>query len=199
MKRKHTMTLIILMGFLILSLAAVSSITAFESQANECGTSGCHDTAGTLTLASNATTVNATTGTPFVLQIDAGNGAEWISMKAGWAENSNFTVSERHIEDESASDTNAVSGEISVMVTFTPISPGNFTIRIWTASGSDLASSIDVDVTVTGPPVTITTTTTPPDPSEGLYEIWVMLMWAAPVATAVILVILGYIAIRRNA
>ena len=197
MKRKHTMKLIIVMGFLILSLAAANSITAFESQVNECGSSGCHETAGVLTLASNSTTVTATTGIPFVLQIDAGNGVEWVSIKAGWANNSNFRISESHIEDDSTNDTNAASGEISVEVTFTPLSPGSLTIRIWTAAASDLASSIDVAVTVTGQ--TITTTTTPPDPSEGLYEIWTMLMWAAPVATAVILIILGYIAIRRNA
>ena len=196
MKRKHTMKLIIVMGFLILSLAAVGSITAFDDNTTECGS--CHTTAGVLTLTSNSTSVNATTGTPFVLQIDAGNGAEWVSIKAGWANNSNFTISESHIQDDvSTNDTNAADGEISVVVTFTPLSPGDLTIRIWTAAGSDLASSIDVDVTVTGQ--TITTTTTPPDPSEGLYEIWTMLMWAAPVATAVILIILGYIAIRRNA
>ncbi|MHA2359356.1 MAG: hypothetical protein ACXAB5_03720, partial [Candidatus Thorarchaeota archaeon] len=173
MKRKHTMKLIIVMGFLILSLAAVGSITAFEDQATECGS--CHETAGVLTLASNSTTVTATTGTPFLLEIDAGNGAEWVSITAGWAGNSDFAISESHIQDGATNDTNGAVGEISVAVTFTPLSPGSLTIRIWTASASDLASSIDVDVTVTGPTITITTTTTPPDPSEGLYEIWVML------------------------
>jgi hypothetical protein len=191
------MKFIIILSFLILTLAAVGSITAFESQTDECGTPGCHDTAGTLTLASNSTSVNATTGTPFVLQIDAGNGAEWIAIKTGWANNSDFTVSESLIEDDSTSDTNAAGGEISVEVTFTPLSPGSLTIRIWTASGSDLASSVDVDVTVAGE--TITTTTTPPDPGTELYEIWKMLMIVAPVATAVILIIFGYIAIKRGA
>ena len=197
MKRKQSVKLfIVMMGFLILSLAAAGSITAFPSQANECGSSGCHDTAGVLTLASNSTSVSATSGTPFTLQIDAGNGAQWVSIKPGWADNSNFTVSDSHVEDDSADDTNGASGEITVIVTFTPLSPGNLTIRVWTAAGSDLASSIDIDVEVTGQ--TITTVTPPPDPSEQLYEIWTILMMVAPIATGVLLAIFGYIAIKRN-
>jgi hypothetical protein len=194
------MKLVIVMSFLILGLAAVSSITAFESQAGECGTSGCHDTPAVLTLASNSTSVTTTTGTPFVLQIDAGNGAEWVSMKTGWADNSNFTISESHVEDDTTADTNAASGEITVEVTFTPLSPGNLTIRIWTAAGSDLATSLDIDVTVTGETITptFTTTTPPPDPSAELYDIWVQMMIWVPIASGIILLFLGYIAIRRN-
>ncbi|MFW9926071.1 MAG: hypothetical protein ACFFDM_04810 [Candidatus Thorarchaeota archaeon] len=197
MKRKQTMKLfIIMMGFLILIFAAAGSITAFDSQTSECGSSGCHDTAGVLTLASNSTSVSANTGTPFTLQIDAGNGAAWVSIKPGWADNSNFTVSESHVEDDSASDSNAVSGEITVIVTFTPLSPGNLTIRVWTAAGSDLASSIDIDVEVTGE--TVTTVTPPPNTGEQLYEIWTMLMMVAPIATGVLLAIFGYIALKRK-
>ncbi|MFW9794144.1 MAG: PPC domain-containing protein [Candidatus Thorarchaeota archaeon] len=197
MKRKHTLKFfIIIMSFLVLSLTALGSITAFPGQTDECGSSGCHDTAGTLTLGSNSTTVNATSGTPFTLQIDAGNGAMWVSIKPGWADNSNFTISDSHVEDGSADDANAAPGEITVVVTFTPLSPGNLTIRVWTAAGSDLASSIDIDVEVTGQ--AITTVTPPPDPSEQLYEIWIMLMIAAPVAAGVLLVIFGYIAIKRK-
>jgi len=202
MKRKHTMKLVIVMSFLILSLAAVGSITAFESQASECGTTDCHNTSGVLTLASNSTSVTATAGTPFVLQIDAGNGAEWVSIKAGWADNDDFSRSETHIEDESASDTNAVSGAISVEVTFTPLSAGIKTIRIWTAAGSDLATSLDVTVDVTAstttPTTTPTTTTPPPEPTIDLYEVWVQMMIWVPVASGLILLFLGYIAIRRN-
>ena len=197
MKRKYTMKFIIVVSFLILGLTAVSSITAFESQAGECGTSGCHDTAGVLTLASNSTSVTTTTGTSFVLQIDAGNGAEWVSMKTGWADNANFTISESHVEDDSTADTNAASGEITIEVTFTPLSPGNLTIRIWTAAGSERATSLDVDVTVTGEEITPTTTTTP-EPTVDLYEIWVQMMIYVPIASGVILLLLGYIAIRRN-
>ncbi|MFW9770317.1 MAG: hypothetical protein ACFFEM_15980 [Candidatus Thorarchaeota archaeon] len=197
MKRKHTMKIIMILGFLILSLGAVGSITAFDSQTNQCGTTGCHDTSGVLTLAANSTSVDATTGVPFVLQIDAGNGAAWLSIKAGWENNSAFTISDSHTQDGSAADTNAAAGEISVLVTFTPLSPGNLTIRIWTAAGGDLASTIDIDVSVTGQTIT-PTTTPPPDPGEQLYQIWVMLIWAAPIATAVILIILGVIAIRRT-
>jgi len=196
MKRKHTMKLLIIMSFLVLSLAAVGSITAFETQANECGITECHETPGVLTLASNSTSVDATTGTPFVLQIDAGNGAEWIAIKTGWEDNSEFTVSERLIGDGSTNDTNAATGEITVEVTFIPLSPGDLTIRIWTAAADDLASSIDVDVTVTGQ--TITTGTPPPDPSVELYNIWVQMMILVPIATGLILVVLGYIVIRRN-
>jgi hypothetical protein len=194
------MKLVIVVGFLILSLAAVSSITAFESQAGECGSSGCHETAGVLTLASNSTSVTTTTGTPFVLQIDAGNGAEWVSIKSGWADNDNFTRSETHVEDDSTADTNAAIGAITIEVTFTPLTPGNLTIRIWTAAESDLATSLDVDVSVTGETVTptISTTTPPPDPSAELYAIWVQMMIWVPIASGLILLFLGYIAIRRN-
>jgi hypothetical protein len=196
------MKLVIALSFLILSLMAVNSITAFEDQASECGTPSCHDTAGTLTLASNSTSVTTTAGSPFVLQIDAGNGAEWVSMKTGWADNDDFSMSESHVEDDSASDTNAVSGAITVVVTFTPLSAGIKTIRIWTAAGSDLASSLDVTVNVTAstttPTTTTPTTTTPPEPTINLYEVWVQMMIWVPIASGLILLFLGYIAIRRN-
>ncbi|MFX1482473.1 MAG: hypothetical protein ACFFCP_04705 [Promethearchaeota archaeon] len=197
MKRKQTMRLLVFsLGFLILTLAAAGSIIAFPTQPNECGTPGCHDTSGVLTLASNSTSVNATTGTPFVLQINAGNGAEYIAMKTGWADNSNFSVSERLIQDGSTNDTNAATGEISVLVTFIPLSPGNLTIRIWTAAQNDLASTISVDVSVTGQVIT-PTTTPPPDTGAELYAIWTMMLMTIPVAIGVLLLVFGYIAIKR--
>ena len=101
------------------------------------------------------------------------------------------------IGDDSSNDTNAASGAISVDITFTPLSPGNLTIRVWTASGSDLASSLDVIVTVTGQ--TITTTTTPTEPELDLVGTWRMLMIIIPVVTGVILLILGVTVFKRKA
>ncbi|TFG97897.1 hypothetical protein E4H12_07510 [Candidatus Thorarchaeota archaeon] len=198
MKRNQKTITIIAFGFLLLLVAtAAGSAGANPSLSNECGTTGCHDTFGTLTIASNSTSMSATTGESFVLRLDAGNGAEWIGIKTGWANNSQFSISEEMIEDGSTNDTNAASGAISVDVTFTPLSPGDLTIRVWTAASGDLASSLDIAITVTGQ--TITTTTTPPDSGPELYDIWIMLMIVAPVATAVLLIILGYIAIKRSA
>ncbi|MGY5872576.1 MAG: hypothetical protein RTV72_10040 [Candidatus Thorarchaeota archaeon] len=196
MKRKQLTTMIVALGFLLLFIAATSSVKAFESSTDECGTSGCHDTAGTLTLSSNSTSLDATTGNSFTLVIQAGNGAEFVAVHTGWEDNSQFSVSQNLIEDGSANDTDATSGSISVELTFTPLSPGDLTIRIWTAAGGDLASSLDVAVTVTG--ASITTNTEPTDTPIDLVGTWRMLMIIVPAATGVILLILGIVAFKRN-
>ena len=195
MKRKEITTIVVALGFLLLFVAASSSVNAFNTATDECGTSGCHDTAGTLTLASNSTSLSATTGESFTLVITVGNGAEWIAIHSGWEDNAEFSVSENTIEDGAANDTDAATGAISVEITFTPLSPGDYTIRIWTAASGDLASSIDVAVTVTGAAIT---TTTPPPATIDLLGTWRMMMIVVPVATGVILLILGIVAFKRN-
>lgn len=198
MKRNHAMKLLVVLGFLVLILAATNSVTASPGLTGECGLgSGCHETPGTLTLSTNST-VDAETNDPFTLQIEAGNGAEYVAIKGGWANNDFFTVSESLVQDDSTEDTNAADGEISVEITFTPLTNGTFTLRIWTVgeAGSDLADSFDVTVTVTGEPGT--TPTTPPPTTVDLYGIWSMMMIWVPAATAAILIIFGYLALRRK-
>ena len=191
MKGNHLTKLVIVLSFLVLIIAAASSVVARPEFAGECGSSGCHETFDTLTLSTDSS-VDAETGVPFILEIEAGNGAEYIAIKDGWADNGNFIVSETLVQDNSADDINAAEGEISIEVTVTPLTNGTFTFRIWTAAGGDLSESFDVTVTVTGE-----TGTTPPPPVD-LMGIWRTMMATVPLATGVILLILGYIALRRN-
>lgn len=196
MKRNQLTKIIVAFGFLaLLVVSAAGSAGAFSSQTDECGTSGCHDTLGTLTLVSNSTSLSATTGDSFVLVIQAGNGAELIKVVADWEDNAEFTISLVEVEDGSADDTDDATGEISVDLAFTPLSAGDHTIRIWTASASDLATSLDISVTVTGETITTTTTTTA---TIDLLETWRFMMLTVPVATGVILLILGIVAFKRN-
>ena len=191
MKRNHIPKLIVVLGFLVLLVAATGSVIAFPDYTNECGGSGCHDTHATLTVTTNST-VDAVTGESFTLQISAGNGADYVAIKEGWADNDYFTVSEPLVQDDSTNDTNSAVGEISVEITITPLSNGTYTLRIWTASASDLAESFDVTVTVIGE-----TGTTPPPPVD-LVGIWNTMMIWVPIASGVVLLVLGYLSIRRN-
>jgi hypothetical protein len=178
-------------------VTAAGSVGAFGSETTECGNSGCHDTLGTLTLDSNSTSVTATTGESFVLVIDAGNGAEWIKVIGTWEDNAQFSISQAEIEDDSVNDTNASTGEISIELTFVPLSAGDHTIRIWTASADDLATVLDISVTVTGDAIT-TAPTTPSAPPIDLVETWRFLMIFAPLATGVILLLLGIVAFKGS-
>lgn len=194
MKRNHATKLVVVLSFLVLLVAATSSVVANPGLTGECGVgSGCHETFGTLTLSTNAT-VDAETDVPFVLQIEAGNGADYVAIKEGWADNDYFTISETLVQDGSTNDTNAAAGEISITVTITPLSNGTYTLRIWTVgpAASDLADSFDVTVTVTGG-----TGTTPPPPVD-LVGIWSSMMIWVPAATGVILLVFGYIALKRD-
>jgi hypothetical protein len=197
MKRNQLPRILVVIGFLsLLVVAAAGSAGAFGSQTDECGTSGCHDTLGTLTIVSNSTSVSATTGVAFTLAIQAGNGAEWIKVMTGWEDNAQFSISQQEIEDGSVNDTDATTGAITIDLTFIPLSPGTHTIRIWTAAASDLATSLDITVTVTGE--SITTNTQPTETPINLVATWGMLMIIVPVVTGVILLILGLVAFKRN-
>ena len=196
MKRNHTVKLVVVVSFFVLLVAATNSVVANPGLTGECGIgSGCHETFGTLTLSTNST-VNAETDVSFVLQIDAGNGADYIAIKGGWADNNYFTFTEVLVEDGSADDTNAASGEISATVTFTPLTNGTYTLRVWAVgpAASDLADSFDVTVTVTG----ATGTVTPPPEPVDLVGIWSSMMIWVPAVTGVILLVLGYLALKRD-
>ena len=195
MKRNHSMKLLVVVSFLVLLVAAANSVVASHDSLSECGNPTCHETFGVLTLSTNST-VDAETGVSFTLQIDAGNGAEYLAIHPGWEDNLNFVVSEPLVQDGSTNDTNAVTGEITVEITFTPLTNGTYTLRIWTvgSAGTDLAESYDVTITVTGDTGTITPPPQPTDP----FEIWSTMMIWVPAATGVILLVLGYISLRRN-
>jgi hypothetical protein len=194
MRRNHTVKLVVALSFLVLLVAATSSVVANPGLTGECGVgSGCHETFGTLTLTTNST-VDAETDVPFVLQIEAGNGAEYVAIKGGWSDNDFFTISEPLVQDDSTNDTNASDGEISVEIVITPLTNGTYTLRIWTVGPalSDLAESFDVIVTVTGG------TGTTPSPPVDLVGIWSSMMIWVPAVTGVILLIFGYIALKRD-
>ena len=193
MKRNHTVKLLVAMSFLVLLVAATSSVVANPEFTGECGDSGCHETFGTLTLTTNST-IEAETDVSFTLQIDAGNGAEYVSAIGGWADNDYFTISQPQIQDGSTNDTNAAVGEISMEITVTPLTNGTYTLRIWAVgiAESDLAESFDVTITVTG-----STGTTPPPPAD-LLGIWTTMMIWVPIASGVILLIFGYLAFKRK-
>ncbi len=199
MKRNQLTKVVIAIGFLLLLVAtAASSVRATPGYSGgdvgECG--DCHETSGTLTLAANSTSLDATTGDAFTLSLDAGNGAQWIAVLAGWADNSQFSISQKTIEDGSTNDTNAASGAISAEITFTPLSPGTLTIRVWTAAGGDLGTSLDITVTVTGQ--SISTTTPPPDTQGELLWTWRIMMIVLPVSVGVILLIFGVTVFKRR-
>ncbi|MFW9786578.1 MAG: hypothetical protein ACFFE2_00525 [Candidatus Thorarchaeota archaeon] len=191
MKRNHATKLIVVMSFLVLVIAAANSVVANSDYTSECG--NCHTNTGTLTVTTNST-VDAETGDSFTLQIEAGNGAEYIAIKSGWADNDYFMVSEPLVQDGSTNDTNGAAGEISVAITFTPFTNGTYTIRIWTAAAGALSDSFDVAVNVTGEPGTLPTTPPPLD----RVEIWRMMMIGVPIVTGVLLIIFGYLAFRRG-
>jgi hypothetical protein len=197
MIRNHLKRNIIVFGFFaFLFIAAAGSVGAFPTQTLECGTSGCHDTRGVLTITSNSTSFNATTGTPFALSLQAGNGAAWIAIRNGWADNSKFAISQDEVQDGSVNDTNAASGAITATITFVPLSSGNLTIRIWTAAGGGVATPLDVVVNVTGSSITTYPTTSSGD-SE-LILTWSVMIMVIPTASGVILLVLGLIVFRRK-
>jgi hypothetical protein len=196
MKRNYVTKLVVALSFFVLLVVATNSVVANPGLTGECGVgSGCHETFGTLTLSTNST-VDAETDVPFVLQIDAGNGVDYVSVKADWADNNYFTFYEVLVQDGSVNDTNAVAGEISVTVTFTPITNGTYTLRIWAVgpADSDLADSFDVAVNVTG----ATGTATPPPEPVDLVGIWSSMMIWVPAVTGVLLLVFGYIAFKRD-
>ncbi|UCE11788.1 MAG: hypothetical protein JSW61_07615 [Candidatus Thorarchaeota archaeon] len=199
MKRKQRANLIGVFLFVGIVMGLVPFAFTFPGNTNECNQ--CHTDLASLGLSTNATeTVDIEVGVPFVVEFTADNGAEALAIGTDWEDNEQFLISDNLVEDGDGEDTDATEGVITTSVTFTPIAVGEFTIRAWAAANLGRAVSIDVTVNVTEgattfttPPPT-TTTTPPPDP---LIEIWTMMMYTLIPATAVILVILSVIMLRK--
>ena len=209
MKKQHRrMTLVIATLVISVFIMASSSFASPNFGAN-CGQSGCHTNPGT-TLSANATgTIQATVGVPFLLVIDAVDGAGAISMQSGDADNGEFTISDDVVRDGDAEDTDGDEGEIQAAITFTPQSAGSYVIRIWSGASGRIGMSVSLNVdvaenTLTTTPTTGTTptTTTPPTTSttptpEELIAIWELMMYTITPAAAVILAVLGLFVLRR--
>lgn len=205
MRKKNQLGLLTVIFLFVIMFAASQFVGANPEYTQEC--SGCHTTTGTLGLSSNATgTISATQYESFILTLTADGGSGALKIVSDWADNSEFTISTTLVEDNDATDDDDTVGVISVDVTFTPNSVGEFTIRVWVASTGLFATSLDVTVDVeqatTTPTVTTTTTTTttettPTDDTQERIAIWEFMMMTLIPASGVILVLLGVIIIRR--
>ncbi|MDF1540153.1 MAG: hypothetical protein P1Q69_14755 [Candidatus Thorarchaeota archaeon] len=152
MKIKSKVTILIVFTLVLAGFYGANNAIASLGQTAECG--GCHNTSGVLILTSNASgTVDAIVGVSFMLVVDAsgytgGDNEFAISLQANWADNNEFDFTAEEIVDGSLSDKNAATNEIQAEYTFTPLTEGTQTIRIWTAAAGDLATSLDVTVSV---------------------------------------------------
>lgn len=153
MKYSTKLMYLIVFSLLGLLISSASLALAYSSQTSECG--GCHSTTNVLTLSSDASgTINAVDGTPFSLEVYAGGytGGDlsfYVVVESSWADNNQFSFTSVRVQDNSGDDLNANVDQITVSITFTPLSVGSHTIRIWTASSGDLSKSLDVGVSVT--------------------------------------------------
>jgi len=159
-----------------------------------------------LTLTTNATgTVDATQGVPFTLVFDGSNGVEHLKIVSDWADNAQFTFSIMDVADDGSGDADAVEGEMSVSVTVTPLTAGDYTIRVYVAAGGALSARADVTVSVQEntdttftTPTTPTTSTDTTDPEEARIELWTFLMYTLNPIVAVMLVIFGIVMLKRT-
>jgi len=204
MKLKLVKRVLLVTSFLALFVASASMALAFPSQTNECDQ--CHTNTSVLTLTSNATgTVDATAGVPFVLQLDASNGADIIKIVSDWENNDQFLFSVMQIDDGSGDDGDAGTGEITVDLTVTPLSQGTYTILVFTAAASQLSARLEVTVNVAeNTDTTLTTTTTPTtgtsptEPTTDPVETWTMLMYLFNGIAVVVLVVFAIIMLKRT-
>ncbi|MFX1369458.1 MAG: hypothetical protein ACFFAY_12740 [Promethearchaeota archaeon] len=196
----------LLAGFALVTMICMgaASVIAEPTFSDNCAQSGCHTDNTQVGLSSNATgTVQATQGVPFVLVIDADSGVGGIAIPDNVGNNDQFSLSDDRINDEDAEDTNAISGEITTEVTVTPLAAGTFTLQIWAMNGGTIGTPLDITVEVeasTTTPTSATTTTTTQNglSEEERIELWYTLMMILIPATGVILVILGFVVIRRT-
>jgi hypothetical protein len=139
-------TLLLVLG------AAAMMVTAYEEETIPCYI--CHNVTDVLTLTSNATgTVDVFLGEEFTLIVDAegytrGDRNFVIAIYKSWSDNSEFNFTEGYVSDDSADDLNPQMRAIRASITFTALTLGDHTIRIWTASKLNLSRSLDVDVSV---------------------------------------------------
>ncbi|MHA1907643.1 MAG: hypothetical protein ACW98Y_10150 [Candidatus Thorarchaeota archaeon] len=202
MKLKVVKRVLLVTGFLALFVASASMALAFPSNNNPCDQ--CHTTTDILTIVSNATgTVDATAGVPFVLEVDASNGAELIKIVSDWSNNDQFTFSVMEIEDESGDDTDAAIGEITVELTVSTTAVGTHTIEIWTAAATQLSAQLTVTVDVTENtdttlPTTTTTPTTPTETTTDPVETFTTMMYLFNAVTAVLLIVFAIVMLKRT-
>ena len=197
MKRKQKLVVVGTL-FAVLTLFGLSTFSlAWPGQTDECST--CHINIGNLGLSSNITgSLNANVGDSFAVLFTADSGTGAIAIESTWVDNDQFFISHNLIEDNEPEDTNPTVGEITTEITFTPQAAGNFTIRIWAAGSSGESSSLDLEIDVSQATVTQTSTTTTTTTTEvdERVEIWYMMMYTVIPASAVVLVILGYLVLK---
>ncbi|MGY5852262.1 MAG: hypothetical protein RTU92_01690, partial [Candidatus Thorarchaeota archaeon] len=164
---KNKVTFTILIGLLVVTFGFASFSLGFPGQDGECGV--CHTTPDVLTLTSDAGgTIDAEVGTPFDLEVYSTGYTESdnlyaISLQAGWADNDQFSFTAIEVQDGSTEDTNPTQNEITTSFTFTPLTGGSYTIRVWVAAKDDLATSLDVPVSVSEGDTTPPTIDSPED------------------------------------
>ncbi len=204
MKANVAKKLFIVTCFLAILVAGGTQALGFPTSNSECNS--CHTNEGVLTLTTNATgTVDATQGVPFTLVFDGSNGVEHLKIVSDWADNAQFTFSIMDVADDGSGDADAVEGEMSVSVTVTPLTAGDYTIRVYVAAGGALSARADVTVSVQEntdttftTPTTPTTSTDTTDPEEARIELWTFLMYTLNPIVAVMLVIFGIVMLKRT-
>ena len=197
MKRTHAIIIFGFLGILLFVSAGANIVSATLTNTSECGTTNCHDSNTAIIINSDVTgTVNANVDEDFTISIDATGGAKLLRIEKPWANNVFFDYSTQLVHDNEAGDTDAAADAISAEITVTPLSGGDYTIRIWVAGEPPEANYIDISVSVEGA-TTGFTTTEPVDPQE-LVNIWYTLMYILIPSIGILMVVLAIFVIRRS-
>ncbi len=151
--------IVIVFVFLTFVFAGAFSALGHSGFTQTCG--DCH-TNGGLTLTSNTTTVDVTISQSFGITVTStgysrGDEKVAISLRGGWADNDEFSFTPAEVMDNSGNDLNGATDTVEASFSFTPLSVGTWTLRIWTAGKNKASGSVDITVTVTAP-----SDTTPP-------------------------------------
>lgn len=138
----------------ILVLSASNATNAFVKADQGCS-GPCHQNGTSLVITTNATGVVETSiGTPFTLIINASGALGfnfYLSVEEGMMDNDMFLFTPINVPDNSINDLNPITNEISVIVTFTPLSYGLYTIRVHCATIHQGSQIHDVPVSVADP------------------------------------------------
>ncbi|MFW9909957.1 MAG: hypothetical protein ACFFEF_15420, partial [Candidatus Thorarchaeota archaeon] len=161
MRTSKKLTITLVFSVFIILIAGAYAATGKPERTSECAP--CHALDPVLmTISSNATgTVNAKVGSQFSLVVYAASldtnpvaGSLAVKVYSGWANNNQFSFADPLIViDNGAGDSNANNVQITTTFTFTPLTVGSWTLRIWTAAaGGDtgrISQKLDVTVSVT--------------------------------------------------
>ncbi len=198
MKRTHAIFIFGFLGILLFVTAGMNIASATETSTTECGNTNCHDSNTAIIVNSDVTgTISATVDEDFTITVDATGGAKLLRIEKSWANNVFFDYSTQLVHDNEAEDSNAAENEISAEIVITPLSGGEYTIRIWVAGDRPEANYIDISVDVEGA-TTGFTTTEPIDPAE-LVNIWYTLVYILTPSIGILMVVLAIYVIRRSA